>query len=494
MKGKQIAGWVLAASVLVGVSVGGVMYPSLPVLAQRNQGDNLQQLIKRATELTNKGEYAKAQPLYDQALEILNREVLKLSKQEQVAVLRQIQAFAGLAGINRGLLYALQGLRTDAIRILQESLESLEQAWGSNHPDVIQMRQILMAQTQISIQNNSGQTSTSEEAYRLYAVGVKQFEQAQYTQAIESFQRSLAIYEQTLGANHPYVATAVSNLALAYQLQGEYSKAEPLLQRSLAIYEQTPGTNLLFVATALNNLAALYRQQGQYSKAEPLFQRSLAIYEQTLGADQPNVALTLSNLAGLYEKQGQYSKAEPLYQRSLAILEQALGANHPHVATSLNNLGLLYWKQGQSSKAEPLYQRSLAIWEQALGRNHPDVAKSLHNLAGLYREQGQYQKAEPLYQRSLAIWEQALGRNHPDVAASLNNLAVLYWSQNQTEPALTRFIRALDIEETNLAQNLVIGSEEDKRAYLKPFPSQPIESSHFTCNLLPETPKRLVWL
>ncbi len=71
----------------------------------------------------------------------------------------------------------------------------------------------------------------------------------------------------------------------------------------------------------------------------------------------------------------------------------------------------------------------------------------------------------------MAIWEQALGANHPDVATSLNNLAGLYWSQNQTEPALTRLVRTLDIGDINLAQNLVIGSEADKRAYLKTFAS-----------------------
>jgi tetratricopeptide (TPR) repeat protein len=110
-------------------------------------------------------------------------------------------------------------------------------------------------------------------------------------------------------------------------------------------------------------------------------------------------------------------------------------------------------------------------------------------LAVLYQAQGQYSKAEPLYQRSLAIREQALGANHPDVATALNNLAVLYWSQNQTEPALTRLARALDIEETNLAQNLVIGSEADKRAYLNTFSGSTNRVISFHLQSVPNNPQ-----
>jgi CHAT domain-containing protein/Tfp pilus assembly protein PilF len=515
---------------------------SQPILAQRNQGDNFEALLERAAELTQQGKYAEAEPLYQRALAILNQALTELSPQQRQAIRRQVQGLVALAGINRGLLLASQGRHGEAKQMFQESLGVLEQALGRNHPDVIKMRQAFTTYAQqqqqarqttpqVSPQRPTGQSFALQEADRLNELGMEQYRKAQYAQALESFQRSLAILEQALGANHPDVARSLNNLASLYQAQGQYSKAEPLYQRSLAIREQALGANHPDVATALYNLAVLYEAQGQYSKAEPLYQRSLAIWEQALGANHPNVATALNNLAVLYVNQGQYSKAEPLYQRSLAILEQALGANHPDVARSLNNLASLYQAQGQYSKAEPLYQRSLAIREQALGANHPDVATALYNLAVLYEaqgqyskaeplyqrslaisekalganhpnvatalnnlavlyvNQGQYSKAEPLYQRSLAIWEQALGANHPNVATALNNLAVLYWSQNQTEPALTRLVRALDIEETNLAQNLVIGSEADKRAYLNTFSGSTNRVISFHLQSVPNNPQ-----
>ena len=52
---------------------------------------------------------------------------------------------------------------------------------------------------------------------------------------------------------------------------------KPLYRRSLAIYQKSLGLNHPYVATSLNNLAALYRAQGRYADAEPLYKRSLAI-------------------------------------------------------------------------------------------------------------------------------------------------------------------------------------------------------------------------
>jgi len=54
---------------------------------------------------------------------------------------------------------------------------------------------------------------------------------------------------------------------------------------------------------------------------------------------------------------------------------------------------------------------------------------------------------------------------------------------------LIRLARALDIEETNLAQNLVIGSEEDKRAYLKTFSGSTHVAISFHLQFAPTNPQ-----
>jgi len=51
--------------------------------------------------------------------------------------------------------------------------------------------------------------------------------------------KSLSIWEQQLGANHPNTGTSLFNIAVLYYNMGRYSQALPLIQRAVKICEQT---------------------------------------------------------------------------------------------------------------------------------------------------------------------------------------------------------------------------------------------------------------
>jgi CHAT domain-containing protein len=116
-------------------------------------------------------------------------------------------------------------------------------------------------------------------------------------------------------------------LALLYYSQGRYSEAEPLYNRSLAIWKQQLGDNHPDTATSLNNLALLYYSQGRYSEAEPLYNRSLAIIKQQLGDNHPNTATSLNNLAALYQSQDDIPQAINYLSQALAVQEYNLSEN-----------------------------------------------------------------------------------------------------------------------------------------------------------------------
>jgi tetratricopeptide (TPR) repeat protein/transcriptional regulator with XRE-family HTH domain len=275
-------------------------------------------------------------------------------------------------------------------------------------------------------------------------------EQGKYQQSEPLYQRALRLWEETRGQEHSEVPSPLNNLALLYLEQGNYQQAEMLLQRGLYLDEQAFGQEHPKLASLLNNLAILYLEQGRYGQAESLLLRALHLDEQAFGQKHPEVAFSLTNLAELYRKQNRYEEAEPLYQRALHIREQTLGREHLQVAFPLEGLADLYQEQGRYEEAEPLYQRALHICEQTLGREHPQAAFSLNGLAGLYREQGRYEEAEPLYQRALTIRYQQRGAHHPDTAESLHDFARLHELRNQLDQALTLYQQALAIREQRL--------------------------------------------
>jgi tetratricopeptide (TPR) repeat protein len=230
-------------------------------------------------------------------------------------------------------------------------------------------------------------------------------------------------------------------------LLADYAGARLLFDRSLSLYERTLGPEHPHTATSLNNLAGLLDAQGNYAAARPLFERVLAIREKALGAEHPDTGASLNNLAGLLRAQGDYAGAKPLFERALAISEKALGAEHLHTGTSLNNLALLLHAQGDYAGAKPLYEQALAICVKALGAQHPDTGLSLNNLAGLLYEQGDYAGAKPLFERALEIREKALGAEHPDTSLSRANLAVLLLAQGAPARALELASAALSAHE-----------------------------------------------
>ncbi|MEJ2228990.1 MAG: tetratricopeptide repeat protein [Alphaproteobacteria bacterium] len=80
------------------------------------------------------------------------------------------------------------------------------------------------------------------------------------------------------------------------------AEAEPLYRRALAIWEKSLGAEHPNVASALNNLAGLLRATNRLAEAEPLYRRALAILEASLPDHHPWVQKSRANLAALLAK------------------------------------------------------------------------------------------------------------------------------------------------------------------------------------------------
>ncbi len=242
---------------------------------------------------------------------------------------------------------------------------------------------------------------------------------------------------------HPDAPWLMNEVGRYWKTLAEWSRAEPLMRRALAIYESTLGREHPFVAIGLNNLAQLLQATNRLAEAEPLMRRALAIDEAAYGPKQPSVARDLNNLAGLLHATNRLAEAEPLMRRALAIDEAAYGPKHPSVARDLNNLAQLLLITNRLSEAEPLMRRAMAIDEAAYGLDHPDVARDLNSLALFLKDTNQLVEAEPLLFRSLSINEAAYGPEHPRVAIALHNLAQLLKTANrlvEAEPLMRRHL------------------------------------------------------
>ena len=98
-----------------------------------------------------------------------------------------------------------------------------------------------------------------------------------------------------------------------------YAKTELVYARNLAIWEKTLGVEHPHVALGLNNMAEAYRAQGKFAEAEPLYQRALEIYKKKLGPEDPKLAMVLWNHAYLLWETKSYVEAAKIGVRAMEV-------------------------------------------------------------------------------------------------------------------------------------------------------------------------------
>jgi tetratricopeptide (TPR) repeat protein len=233
-----------------------------------------------------RGKYDSAEPLYQRALDIHERQL----GADHPHTARSLNNLANL--------YYSQGKYESAEPLYQRALDIYERQLGADHPD-----------TASSLNNLAN----------LYE------SQGKYESAEPLYQRALDITEWQLGADHPSTASSLNNLANLYESQGKYESAEPLFQRALDIRERQLGADHPYTATSLNNLAVLYFRQNRWGEAERLLVRALLIRAQKLGEAHPNTQGSMQSLQFLVQQAVQQNRTaelsdHPLTQHLLAQL------------------------------------------------------------------------------------------------------------------------------------------------------------------------------
>jgi tetratricopeptide (TPR) repeat protein len=306
--------------------------------------------------LQERGQDWLAEPLYEQALKICEKE-LGPEDPETATILD-----------NLANVYCMQGRFKKAEPLCKRALAIREKAFGPENPS-----------TAVSLHNLA-------DLHR---------HQRQFKKAKLLYQRALGIMQKTFGEDHPHTAVCLHNLALVYGNDGRSKKSETLHRRVLAIDEKMLGAEHPSTATSLNNLAWILSQQGKHAEAEPMFRRALEIREKSLGLEHAHTVQSMYNLADLYRGQSRCSDADQLMRKTTAFWEREIGPMHPEIAKRLNDFVL---DGGINDGNEPgqMFRGVLDIFEKSLGTEHPTTATLRHKLIQFYREQGRNAEADAL--------------------------------------------------------------------------------------------------
>ena len=146
------------------------------------------------------------------------------------------------------------------------------------------------------------------------------------------------------------------------RLAGKYEDSRKFAERALAISENVLGTEHPFVAILLYQLANYYDDKQDFAQSESLHQRALAISQKALGEEHPHTLAIISSLAFLYLHTNEMAKAARLAERAFEVSQKTLGRS-----TICGELSATLAQVGTTLRSEELLQRALMIGEKTVG-------------------------------------------------------------------------------------------------------------------------------
>ncbi len=167
------------------------------------------------------------------------------------------------------------------------------------------------------------------------------------------------------GERDAQVAGALHNLGLAVHMAGRLDEAVKIQQRSLAMFEATVGAKHPDTALPVTELAGLALERDDRAEAIALFRRGLAVREAALGPNHPHLSETLIGLARALADDGKTDEALASVRRAVE-LGAALGEHHPLGAVARYQMAeLLDRRKAPASEIVPLLEHAVVSWDES---------------------------------------------------------------------------------------------------------------------------------
>lgn len=163
------------------------------------------------------------------------------------------------------------------------------------------------------------QVTQLEEVYDLQRTAYHHDLKGEIAAAFPLKRDALALEEEILGPEHPYVAAALDMLAIDLYHDKRYAEAEAKFRRALAIYKQLPEA-VEDLASSFEWLAFVYEDQKQWRKALTHWHDALALRRRYGGGKYFEMSQSLLVYAKLLKATGRKVRARATLKRAEAML------------------------------------------------------------------------------------------------------------------------------------------------------------------------------
>lgn len=304
----------------------------------------------------------------------------------------------------------------------------------------------------LSIPSYSQEQKLIEQADSLYQQGIEFYNNEQYNNAINLFEKAAVLREKISGKTHSDYAICLNKSGNCYAALGNYDKALELYNQALSIIDKSLGKEHQDYAGVLNNIGTCYSDLGDYERALEYFRQSLSIIRMLWGTNHPTYASILGNIANCYSILGDDKTALEYLFNELKIYKEIFGIMSPEYAMCLDNIGICYAYLGKFSKGLEYCYQALTIQQDLFHEENLDIASSLTHIGVCYSDLGDLTQALKCYEQGLIIVERVLGNEHPVYAETLNYIGLCHYRLADYAKALEYCQQALSIQEMTIGE------------------------------------------
>ncbi len=245
------------------------------------------------------------------------------------------------------------------------------------------------AKQSIEISESAKYLKGIAESYRY--VGLAQFYQGLYGEAVNSWQKSLAMYDSI--GDRTNVARMYSNIGAVYESQSDDPKALEYNLKSQKVAEEINDTTRLM--SALTNIGVIYGKKRQtYDKGIEYSTRALD-FAKKVGNNEMESKIS-TNLGEIYFELGRDTLALQFFENAVTGYKGSEA-----LSPALLNIGKVYAQRNDFLLAENYQKQALAIAEKLDSKR--DMATALLNLASAYDKKGESDKALESYEKAKDI-------------------------------------------------------------------------------------------
>ena len=224
-----------------------------------------------------------------------------------------------------------------------------------------------------------------------------------YEEAVELYERALALHRRVHEELHPDALIALNNLGGVLRRLGRNEEALPYIAEALELKKRSLQDGHPSLVVSYNNLAMMIRDSGDVDGALALFDEAAEMIERTGTEAQPNAIQIRYNHAITLDRAGDPESALGAFEACAELAQDHLGGEH---AFALQMEGAAAWqllKVAGAEEAEERLAEALAAMDEHAENEVAGRAVARIRLGVARRDLGATDEARALLEEGLEM-------------------------------------------------------------------------------------------